>query len=149
MAVAQGKYIVSPSSDIKTKAELDSIKIESGLYYCTESVTINAENELGSSIGVTSSRWTVICISNEQADKLACFTQIWIDSSTPRSMMFIRYANSSLNAFTDFSMLVTSDYLRENAVLNTHTEPVHIVVSDTQPTAETGITKIWIDTSGN
>ena len=63
--------------------------------------------------------------------------------------MFIRYANAAKSAYTAFDMIITSDYLKTNAVLNTHSEPVQVVVSNTQPTAESGITKLWIDTSGN
>lgn len=149
MAVAQGKYFVAPSLDVKTKAELNSVSLEAGLYYCTESITVSATNEQGSSESVTSSRWTVTCISTEDASSVKCLTQIWIDSASPRDKIFLRYANSDMSEYTDFSMLVTTDYLKNNVVLNTHSEPVHVVVSNSQPSAETGITKIWIDTSGS
>lgn len=149
MAVSNGSIFVSPSYDKKTKAQLDNIKIESGLYYCSDSYTVSAVNEFDDGVAVTSSRWTVICISTEKATDLTCLTQIWIDSSTPQSEMFIRYANSDKTGYTDFTMLITTDYLKTNAVLNTHSEPVHVIVSNTQPEAETGITKIWIDTSGS
>ena len=149
MAVAQGKVIIAPSSDVKTKAQLDSVNIESGLYYCSDSVTLTASNERNANVSVTSDRWTVTCISTEHADSLACLTQIWIDSANPQSKMFIRYANAAKSAYTAFDMIITSDYLKTNAVLNTHSEPVQVVVSNTQPTAESGITKLWIDTSGN
>lgn len=149
MAVAQGTKFVAPSVDSKTVAQLNSTQVEAGLFHCSESVTISALDMFDNEVSVTSNRWTVICISDENAITPKCYTQIWIDSNSVQSVMFIRYLTKDATAFTTFSMIATTEYLREKTVLNTHNEPVHVVVSNTQPTAESGITKIWIDTSGS
>ena len=97
MAVSKGAVYVSPSMDIKTKDELNNVKIESGLYYCNDEITITALDALGSEVSEISNRWTVICISNEYANILKCYTQIWINSSTKPNHVFIRTLESDSN----------------------------------------------------
>lgn len=146
MAVSRGDVYVSPSVDIKTKAELDSTKIESGLYYCTEEITITATDALGSSISEISSRWTVICISTEYANSLNCYTQIWINSSTKPNHVFIRTLESD-SSYSDFSLLVTADYLKNSGVLNGGTQPIELFVQSMSPGVKEGTTRIWIEHS--
>lgn len=130
MAVARNNVYVSPSVDIKTKAELDSTTIESGLYVCKEEVTIK---------GVTSSEWTVTCLSTNIKDSLHCCTQIWTSvnlNKTPK--LFSRTSSLGETTYSDFVSYasVNSDY------------PVEFVVGTAEPTPEDGVYKIFIDISG-
>ena len=146
MAVSRGATYVSPSVDIKTKAELDSTKIESGLYYCTEEITITATDALGSNVSEISSRWTVICISTEYANSLKCYTQLWINSSTKPNHVFMRTLESD-TTYSDFSLLITTDYLKNSGVLNGSTQPVELFVQSMSPGVKEGTTRIWIEHS--
>lgn len=149
MAIANKGAIISPSNDIKTKEELNSIRIPSGLYYCTEDCTIVYTKADGKNYSLQSDLWAVTCLSDKNLNNLKCYMQIWVCVACQTNDMFIRTLTKDGLGFTDFSKVVNTEMLREQAVVNTHSEPVHVVVSNTQPTAESGITKIWIDTSGN
>lgn len=131
MAVAQGNIILAPSSDKKTKAELDSTSIESGLYYCTESVSI---------CGYTNNRWAVTCISNELRGSLHCFAQIWMpypsgSAQLARPYMFIRTSADGSTGYSGFSAMIPSNLNFE------------MYIQSTKPPVEPGKTKVWIDTS--
>lgn len=126
MAVARNNIFVAPSVDIRSKEELDSTTIESGLYICKEEITIK---------GVTSSEWAVTCLSSNIKDGLHCFTQLWtsVNSSTPK--VFSRTSSLGENTYSNFVSYasVDSDY------------PLEFIVGDTEPTAEEGIYKIFIN----
>lgn len=128
MAVTRGDLFVSPSVDIRTKAELDSTSIESGLYICKESVTIK---------NLTSNRWSVTCLSTNAKNGLHCLTQIWtnVDSNTPR--IFTRTSPLNSNTYSEFTSYanIDSDY------------PIDIVIGTTEPSPETGVYKIFLDIS--
>lgn len=128
MAVTRGDLFVSPSVDIRTKAELDSTSIESGLYICKESVTIK---------NLTSNRWTVTCLSTNTKNGLHCLTQIWtnVDSNTPR--IFTRTSSLNSNTYSAFTSYanIDSEY------------PVDIVVGTSEPSPTQGVYKIFLDIS--
>lgn len=128
MAVTRGDLFVSPSVDIRTKAELDSTSIESGLYICKESVTIK---------NLTSNRWTVTCLSTNTKNGLHCLTQIWtnVDSNTPR--IFTRTSPLNSNTYSEFTSYanIDSEY------------PVDIVVGTSEPSPTQGVYKIFLDIS--
>lgn len=147
MALAQGGVFVTPSNDIKTKDELNSVKIPSGLYHCTESVTVNYLDEFGASKTLTSNLWTVICLSNISASILQCYTQIWICTACQTNDMFVRTLKTDGSGYTTFSKLVDIAYLRDNAVINTLSTPVELYVQSSSPGTKSGRTRVWIDTS--
>lgn len=146
MAVSRGTFYVSPSMDIKTKDELNNVKIESGLYYCTDEITLTALNALGTEVSETSSRWTILCLSNELADKLKCYTQIWINSSVKPVNMFIRTLKDD-TSYSDFSLLITSDSLKSMGILNGNSTPIEFYVQENTPGVKEGTTRVWINTS--
>lgn len=129
MAVIKETTLISPSSDFRSKAALDTVNIESGLYYCNTAVTINS---------VTSSLWTVICISNYDMRTLHCYTQIWIPSLTgstnpTKQSMFVRTSASNATTYGNFTEFISSQ------------DSVDITVSSTQPALSgTNQTKLWI-----
>lgn len=137
MAVTQGAKLVAPSIDVKTKAELNSLSLEAGLYICKESVTI---------LGTTSSNWSVVTVSNESLSSLKCYTQIWIpQTNTTPEHIFMRTSNGT--SYSSFTELATEAYIKKNTIINANTQQTKLVVSNTQPATETGKTIIWIDTS--
>lgn len=147
MAIAKDGVFVAPSTDLKTLDELNSNRIPSGLYNCTEEVTISYKDEHGATNTLTSNLWTVLCTSSNNASNVTCFTQLWICSACQTNDVFIRTALLTRDGYTEFSKLVDLATLGERAVLNTADEPVQVIVSNTQPEAEAGITKIWINTA--
>lgn len=137
MAVTHGATLVAPSIDTKTKAELNDIALEAGLYVCKESVTI---------MDTTSSNWSVVAISNENALSLKCFTQIWIpQTNTTPEVMFMRTSNGT--SYSPFTPIATEAYLKKNAILNGNSQQTKVVVSNTRPTPQAGMNIVWIDTS--
>lgn len=149
MALAKEGVMIAPSTDGKTQAELNSVKLQSGMYNCMDQVEISYTDEFGKSQKLSSNLWTVFCISSNNLSNLLCYTQIWVCTACQTNDIFVRTLKTDATGYTEFSKLVDMQYLKDNIVINTHTEPVHVVVSNTQPTAEAGITKLWIDTSGS
>lgn len=129
MAIIKRTTLISPSADTRTLSELNVIDIESGVYYCNEGCTIN---------GVTSSLWTVVCISNNDMQNLHCYTQIWIPSTTGSTsrasqVMFVRTSSTESTGYSSFSSTVVAG------------SNVKLEVSSSQPTlSENGETKLWI-----
>lgn len=143
MAVTQGNIFVAPSTDIKTEAELNSTKLESGLFYCNKSKTITA-----GSVSVTSDMWAVTCISNEDASTLHCFMQMWVpvqSSVGTKVTAFIRYSANGSTSYGAFRALLNDT----QAIQNPAGGDVRVVMSNTQPAAIANVTQIWIDTSGS
>lgn len=132
MAVAKGGLYVAPSYDTRSKTQLDSVVLESGLYQCSDSVTID---------GITDTAWTVIAISNETQADIHCYSQIWISPSHPEKI-FIR-TSASGNTYSAYKTYLDS----ANVAQNKTSTPVEIYVQTTQPTVESGKTKIWINPS--
>ena len=132
MAVIKDSTFAAPSTDKRSLTELDSVVIESGVYFCEESRTI---------LNTTSDRWTVSCISTNTKDTLHCFTQIWIPGHTNTEQknrrLFIRTAGATDPTYSTFSTFITSP---TDSV-------VELYVGGTQPPVEAGITKIWFDLS--
>lgn len=129
MAVIKQTTLISPSADYRTKNELDSLELESGMYYCNESVTIGS---------VTSSLWTVFCVSNYDMRTLHCFTQIWIPSATGGTNL------SDQHIFVRTSALESATYSSFTEFTGGNSGP-ELVVSSTQPSLSgSGETKIWI-----
>lgn len=128
MAVVKDKVFVAPSTDIKTLEELDSLVIESGIFYCGEERDI---------LGVTSDRWTVICLSNETQVGLRCYSQIWIPShnnfNLPNRRLFIRTSGLTGSGYSDYSTFVSS---ATDSV-------VDMYFGGDEPEPERGITKVW------
>ena len=140
-------FIILASTDIKTKNELNAVKIPSGVYYCNEQVAINYNDEFGTAKTLSSNLWTVICISSNGASSLKCYTQIWICTACQTNDMFVRTLNTAANGYTTFSKLVDINYLRDNAVINTLSTPVELYVQSSSPGTKSGRTRVWIDTS--
>lgn len=150
MAVTHGSVYVAPSVDIKTKAELDSISIDSGIYYSLDEISIvSALNVSGDAFTHKSSKWTVLCMSTQDATKVKCYTQIWIDSSSTPVQIFIRTLNANETAYNRFTKLSTADSLRNaEAVINkVGSIPVELYAQSSSPGTKSGVTRIWIDTS--
>ena len=147
MAIAKDGVFIAPSTDIKTKNELNAVKIPSGVYHCTEQVSISYLDEFGTSKSLSSNLWTVICISSNTATNLLCYTQIWICTACQTNDMFVRTLNTAANGYTTFSKMVDIAYLRDNAVINTLSTPVELYVQSTSPGVKSGRTRVWIDTS--
>lgn len=128
MAIARGDIFLAASSDKKMLSELNSTKIESGIYTCSESYTIGS---------LTSDKWTVICLSNETKENLHCYAQIWISVKT----------NSTLpRMFTRTSAQGQTTYSNFQSYINCPTdEVVDLYIGGTQPQGETGVTKIFLD----
>lgn len=139
MALFKEDYMVSPSGDIRLQSDLDNTELESGLYYCVDTVTISA-----ASVSITASLWTVICISSETRTSLHCYTQIWIpaDSSVTNQAAFIRTSESG-STWSNWSVLLSNS----RGVQNGTAGDVRLVISNTQPAAISGVTQVWIDTS--
>lgn len=130
MAVIKQRTLISPSVDYRSKSDLDKIDVEAGLYVCDTALTINS---------VTSSLWTVICLSTSDMGELHCYTQIWIPTTNgstnlSKQSMFVRssaYDATTYSGFTEFVSAASS---------------VDITVSSSQPaTSGTNQTKIWIE----
>lgn len=136
MAVIRDDVIVSPSVDIITLTEANSVTLEPGIYTINESVTIN---------GLTNTRWTVICIGNNVGSAPVCYTQLWMPSAAGETTntIYMRTINSAGTGYSNFKTLTNSD----NAVVNQTSYPTEIYVQTTQPTAVAGKNIIWIDTS--
>lgn len=127
MAIAKGGVILAPSNDIRTKAELDSVTVEAGIFHVSEEVTIN---------GVTSSKWTVLCFSNELQQSIQCYSQLWISvQQNLKPRLFIRTAIQGANDYSDFTSFVNCGT----------SSPVELYVGGTEPVAESGVTKLYID----
>lgn len=138
MALFKEDIQVAPSVDIATLTQLDSTSIESGIYYCTQQKTITA-----GAITIQSSKWSVICISSESRTSIHCYAQLWIPSETTTNpTAFIRYSASG-NTWSDFSALLSNKL----GVQNSSADDIRLVVSNTQPSAISGVTQVWIDTS--
>lgn len=128
MAIAKKDIFVAPSVDMKFKDELDSVQIESGIFHCNEEITIGS---------ITSSKWTVICMSNETKDGLQCYSQIWstVLSNTSRPRLFLRTAAPGQTTYSAFSSFINCPT----------DEAVDVYIGGTAPEAENGVTKIFID----
>lgn len=152
--VSQGK-LIAPSADARSKATLDSVMTESGLYKCSDSVNIN---------GVTSSNWIVIAVSNEALSSTKCYAQIWIDATSRAA--FLRTLNGS--SYTAFITILTGLHYSTSTQAKAGTDNTHLmtplrtkeavtaygVLSDgntiikvggSQPAAQSGKTIIWIE----
>lgn len=143
MAVAHGTTFVAPSTDVKTETELNSTKIESGLFYCNKSKTITA-----GSVSVTSDMWAVTCISNTDATNLHCFMQMWVpvqSSVGTKVTAFVRYSANGSTSYGVFRALLNDT----QAIQNPAGGDVRIVMDNSQPAAIANVTQIWIDTSGS
>ena len=142
MAVIRSNVIVSPSADKVTEEQLNSVILEPGIYVLDSSKTID---------GLTSSRWTVIAIANNNAANPHCYTQIWMPAqagmSDANQMMFMRTLNANGNGYTDFTTMVNKQYITNTAAINKASYPMEIYAQNTQPTAAAGKTIIWIDTA--
>lgn len=147
MAIAHSGVFVAPSIDVKSKNELNSIKIPAGLYYCKDSCEITYLDEFDTNLSLKSDFWTVICISDKEAASTKCYTQIWICTACQTNDMFVRTLNTAGTGFTKFSKLVDIAYLKNNAVINTLSTPVELYVQSSSPGTKSGRTRIWIDTS--
>lgn len=139
MAVIRDNVIVSPSVDTITETELNNPVIEPGIYTLNSSKTIE---------GQTSSRWTVICLANNDATSPTCYTQLWIPAQNNLSgtdqKIYIRTINSAGTGYGAFTVVGSET---TNAVENTSGNPTEICIQSVAPTAESGKNKIWIDTS--
>lgn len=148
MAVARGQVIIAPSTDVRTKDELNNIQIESGLFYCTESVTVQAISETGSlDVSHTDTKWAVTCISTETQNNVHCLMQLWIPCSGRPEYTFIRTSTLDSEEYSDFSVLATADYLKTHAITTNQSTPTKLMIQETQPAIESGKTIIWVDTS--
>lgn len=129
MAVIKQRTLISPSADLRSLVDLGSTSIESGIYYCTDSATIKS---------VTSSLWTVICVSNEDMGEVHCYSQIWIPSSNGSSnlgkqSLYLRTSAAGSSTYSEWTEFVSSS------------TPVSIEVATSQPAlSAAGETKLWI-----
>lgn len=146
MAVTKLNTFVAPSMDVRSKDDLDSIQIESGMYYCSESITLNTTDIDGETIQVTSSNWSILCISNEDATNLICRTQFWIDNVSNK--VLVRTIKPTMDAYNNFRLLVYADELQEH-VINKATNPTEIYIQATSPGVQSGVNRIWINDSTN
>lgn len=138
MALFKENYLIAPSADVRTQAELNSTEIEAGLYYCTNTITLTA-----GAVSITADKWSVICISSEVRTSLHCYAQLWLPSdNTPNPTVFIRYSSGG-STWGAWNVLM-SDKL---GVQNGTAGDVRLVISNTQPAAISGVTQVWIDTS--
>lgn len=129
MAVVKKRTLISPSVDSRAKSDLDVVGLEAGLYVCDTALTINS---------VTSSLWTVICLSNSDMGELHCYSQIWIpsvngSSNLSKQSMFIRTSAYGSNTYSNFTEFVSAS------------SSVDITVSSSQPALSgSNQTKLWI-----
>lgn len=107
MAIARREVLISPSIDKRLLAELDSTKLEAGIYYTDQEFTIDK---------VTSSQWSVICTSNEIQTSIHCFSQIWIAPAqyidgvlSQAQATFIRTAALGAETYSDFTPVGSGD----------------------------------------
>lgn len=130
MAIAKKNVFVAPSVDKKLLSELNSTTIEAGIYHCSEQLTI---------CGVTSNKWTVLVFSNETKDGLECYSQIWttVLANSKKPRLFLRTSEEGSTSYSSFTSFV-------NCGTNT---PIELYVGGSQPAAEAGITKVYIDLS--
>lgn len=139
MAVIRDDIIVSPSVDIMSAVDLDSTTLEPGMYVLNASKTI---------LGQTSTRWTVICLSNNDGTSPECYTQLWIPAQNNLSgtdqAIYIRTIDTAGTGYGTFTAVGSSV---SNAVENASGNPTEIYIQSVAPTAEAGKNKIWIDTS--
>lgn len=139
MAVIRDDIIVSPSVDTVSDSELSSTTIEPGIYTLNDSKTI---------LGQTSTRWTVICLANNDAASPLCYTQLWIPAENNLSgadqKIYIRTIDTAGTGFGTFTAVGSGV---SNAVENESSYPTEIYIQSVAPTTEVGVNKIWIDTS--
>lgn len=128
MAIARQGVFVAPSVDKKLLSELNSTQIEAGIYHCNEQFAIGS---------VVSDKWTVLVFSNETKDGLECLSQLWttVLPNTDIPRMFLRTSAPGETTYSEF-----------NSFINCHTDQaVDLYIGGEEPTAEDGITKIYID----
>lgn len=139
MAVIREDVIVSPSVDTMSDLELSSTVIEPGIY------TLNASKTI---LGQTSTRWTVICLANNDALSPECYTQLWIPAQSNLSgadqKIYIRTIDSLGTGYGSFTAVGSGT---SNAVENESSYPAELYIQGIAPTTEVGKNKIWIDTS--
>jgi hypothetical protein len=144
MAVIRDGIVISPSVDtIDDATFFDSTTIEPGIYTLIASKTIDS---------LTASTWSVICLSTEDATGPLCYTQLWMPSSlsglsVAQQKVFIRSVNNNGTGFGDFTTLVNKDYVASNTLVNKTSYPTELYIQNNRPSAVSGKTIVWIDTS--
>ena len=140
MAVIRNQVIVSPSVDTLTEAELNSLTIEPGTYLLTASKTIG---------DITSNRWAVQCLADNNALDPKCYVQLWMPASNGLAdadhVIYVRTLNSAGTAWGNFSSI--SGGGSGNAVENAASLPTSIYIQSQAPTPVAGTNIIWIDNS--
>lgn len=138
MALFKENTLIAPSADVRTQQELDSTTIEAGLYYCLNTITISA-----GAVSIQADKWSVICISSETKTTLHCYAQLWIPSdNTSNPTIFIRYSSGG-STWGGWHVLMSNMLGVQNGTAG----DVRLVISNTQPSAISGVTQVWIDTS--
>ena len=144
MAVIRDGVVVSPSVDtIDDSTFFDSTTIEPGIYTLIASKTID---------DITATTWSVICLATEDATGPLCYTQIWAPASltglsVAQQKLFIRSVNNNGTGFGDFTTLVNKDYVANNTLVNKTSYPTELYIQNNRPSAVSGKTIVWIDTS--